>query len=420
MGRASPRPPPLYARALNAAGAGLERTGLLARLALDPDALVRAARARTRLEDFGDLPLAEPLERLTRSTEDESQLTLTGRIAIRRYLLDLLVNRLELQRDRTRDARIAAQTITRPVFILGMPRTGTTLLHNLIAQDDAVRVPLTWEVMYPSPPPRTGDVPDARIARCTRALRWLDRLAPDFKRIHPVGALLPQECIAITTHAFASIQFHTTQRVPAYEDWLEGAHMEGAYLCHRQFLQQLQLHCAGRRWLLKAPGHLFSLDALLDVYPDASLVQTHRDPLRIVASIASHGVVLRAAFSDAVDPREVASDWSARWSNALAHALRVRDASSAPGRFLDLRYEEIVSDPIGAVRAIYAHAELELRRDAEQRMRAFLAANPKDRHGPHRYTLDEYGLDRDEEASRYAGYCRRFGIERETQRSPPD
>jgi hypothetical protein len=411
-----PRQPPFYARALNVAGTGLQRTGLLAGLAIDADVLVRAARARARLDDFGAAPLAEPFERLARATEEESRLTLTGRIAIRSYLIDLLVNRLQLQRDRTKDPRIAAEPITRPVFILGLPRTGTTLLHNLIAQDDAVRVPLTWEVMYPSPPPRAVEVDDTRIARCTRALRWLDRLAPDFKRVHPVGALLPQECIAITTHAFASIQFHTTQRVPAYEDWLEQAPMEGAYLCHREFLQQLQRHGGGRRWVLKAPGHLFALDALLAVYPDACLVQTHRDPLRIVGSIASHGVVLRAAFSDAVDPGEVARDWSARWAAALARALRMRDASAAHGRFLDLRYDEIVRDPIAAVRAIYAHADLELRPEAEQRMRVFMAANPQDRHGPHRYTLEQYGLDRDQEASRYAGYCARFGIEREPVR----
>jgi hypothetical protein len=418
MGHALPRPP-FYARALNAAGARLERRGWLARLAFDAEALMRAARARTRLDDFGSAPLSEPLERLARATESESRLTLTGRIAIRSHLVDLLVNRLQLQRDRARDPRIATQAIEHPVFIFGLPRTGTTLLHNLISQDDGVRVPLTWEVMYPSPPPRSADAADGRVARTERALRWLDRLAPDFKRIHPVGALLPQECIAIAAHSFASIQFHTTQRVPSYEDWLEGRRMDDAYRCHREFLQQLQRHGSARRWVLKAPGHLFALDALLAVYPDACLVQTHRDPLRVVGSIASHGVVLRAAFSDAVDPREVARDWSARWAHALASALRVRDAPATSPRFLDLHYEQIVRDPVAAVRAIYAHAEMELGTEAERRMRAFLAANPQDRHGPHRYTLEQYGLDRDEEAGRYAGYCTRFGIEREPARTLP-
>jgi hypothetical protein len=271
---------------------------------------------------------------------------------------------------------------------------------------------MTWEVMYPSPPPRPGAA-DERVGRAERALRGVDRLAPDFRRIHAVGALLPQECIAITTHAFASIQFHTTQRVPAYEDWLESSRLEGAYRYHRQFLQHLQRHGGERRWVLKAPGHLFALDALLAVYPDACLVQTHRDPLKVVASIASHGVALRAAFSDAVDPRDVAHDWSARWAKALERTLRTRDALCAPGRVLDLGYQEIVRDPIAAVRTLYAHAQLELGAAAEARMRAFLAANPQERHGAHRYTLEQFGLDREAEADRYATYCRRFGLERE-------
>jgi hypothetical protein len=373
---------------------------------------VREAQRRTRLEDFGAEPFAEPLERLARATEDEARLTLTGRIAVRTYLLDLLVNRLHMERDRRGDPRIAQQRISRPVFILGLPRTGTTLLHNLIAQDDSVRVPMTWEVMYPSPPPR-ADAADERVARAERALRWVDRLAPDFKRIHALGAMLPQECIAITTHAFASIQFHTTQRVPGYEDWLEASHPEGAYRCHRAFLQHLQRHGGERRWVLKAPGHLFGLEALLAVYPDACLVQTHRDPLKVIASIASHGVVLRAAFSDAVDPGEVAHDWSVRWANALERTLCTRDALCSPGRFLDLHYAQILREPIAAVRAIYAHADMELHAAAEARMRAFLVANPQERHGVHRYKLAQFGLDRDAEERRYAVYCRRFALEPE-------
>ena len=400
---------PFYARALNAAGDRLQRGGWLSSLELDAHALMRAARSRARLDDFGAGELVDPLTRLARATEDEARLTLTGRIAVRRYLVDLLVNRLHIEHERTGDAADEPRPVERPLFILGLPRTGTTLLHNLIAQDPGLRTPFTWEVMFPSPAAR-GDA-DVRIERTERALRWVDRLAPGFKRIHPVGAELPQECIAITTHAFASIQFHTTQRVPSYQDWLESASMTDAYRYHRAFLQCLQRHDARRRWVLKAPGHLFALDALLDVYPDAVIVQTHRDPLRVVGSIASHGVVLRAAFSNDVDPHEVACDWSARWAQALTRALRARDADpQAPRRFLDLRYEDIVRDPIAAVGAVYAHADHELTAETERHMRAFLAANPQDRHGTHRYTLQQFGLDAETEAQRYASYCSRFGI----------
>jgi hypothetical protein len=402
---------PFYARAVNVAGDRLRRAGWLSALEFEPLSLVRAARSQARLEDFGAPDPDEPLARLARATEDEARLTVTGRVAIRKYLVDLLVNRLQLQRERASAAQ-APSPIERPLFIVGLPRTGTTLLHNLIARDPGVRVPLTWEVMFPSPAPRAAQGrADPRIARTQRALRWLERLAPDFKRIHPVGAELPQECIAITTHAFASIQFHTTQRVPAYQDWLERTGMREAYRCHREFLQHLQRHDPGRRWVLKAPGHLFALDALLAEYPDAVIVQTHRDPLRVVGSIASHGVVLRAAFSEDVDPHEVASDWSARWARALMRALAARDADpQAARRFLDLRYADVVRDPLAAVRAIYAHAEHALTPQAEASMRAYLAANPRDRHGVHRYGLEEFGLDPALESARYDAYCRRFAI----------
>jgi hypothetical protein len=406
--------PPLYVRALNTAAAPLARGMRLRSLSLEPDDLIEAARARTGLEDFGEGELHEPLARLARSTEDEARLTVTGRIAVRTYLVDLLANRLRMQRDRETDPAIASGGVERPVFILGLPRTGTTLLHNLIAQDASVRVPFTWEVMHPSPPPMPGAVRDHRIARTARALRWVDRLAPDFKRIHPYDALLPQECIAITTHAFASIQFHTTQHVPAYQDWLERTRPVEAYRCHRRFLQHLQRHDGGRRWVLKAPGHLFALDALLAVYPDACIVQTHRDPLRVVASIASHALVLRSAFSDDVDANAVARDWSMRWAGALAHGLRVRDADArATGRWLDLHYAEVLRDPVAAVAKVYAHAGLELRPAARAAMETFLAANPQSRHGTHRYTLGQFGLDRDEERARFASYCARFGIAEE-------
>jgi len=171
--------------------------------------------------------------------------------------------------------------------------------------------------------------------------------------------------------------------------------------------------------VLKAPGHLFGLDALLAVYPDACLVQTHRDPLKVVGSIASHGVVLRAAFSDAVAAHEVALDWSVRWARALDQALRVRDAICTPGRVLDLRYEEIVRDPVGAVRAVYTHAGMELRAEAETCMRAFLAANRQEQHGLHRYDLEQFGLEREEEAQRYAAYSRRFALDPESDAPRP-
>src|SRR5690606_18998782 len=177
-------------------------------------------------------------------------------------------------------------------------------------RDTANRVPLTWEVMYPAGArTESSDVLDARKRTASR-LEWANRLAPEFKRIHPIAPDLPQECIAITAQVFMSIQFHTTHNVPSYEDWFERDSQSLAYDFHHRFLQHLDLKRPGQRWVLKAPGHLFALGALLDRYPDAKIIQTHRDPLRVMASMARHATVLRRAFSDTAEPTEIAAAWA--------------------------------------------------------------------------------------------------------------
>jgi hypothetical protein len=208
---------------------------------------------------------------------------------------------------------------------------------------------------------------------------------------------------------FMSIQFHTTHNVPSYEDWLEANDQALGYAFHRRFLQHLQAQRPGSRWVLKAPGHLFALQALLAEYPDAKIIQAHRDPLRVMASMASHATVLRRAFSDAADPHEIAADWTARWSRALDDFLAVRDRSPV-SQFLDADYDEIERDPLAAITRIYDFLDWELTPGAQDKMSAFLNANPKNKHGVHRYSLAEYGLDRDAEIERFRAYCERFDI----------
>ena len=288
-------------------------------LSLDPESLMQTARRRTGLEDFGPFPLEEPLHLLCSAYENESQMNFIGRAAARSYLLRLLENRLRLESDRRKYPEIEQQNIREPVFVLGLPRTGTTILYNLLELDPDNRAPLSWEVMMPSPPPGldTTKQPDPRIAETDRLLNRVDRLAPDFRKIHPLGATLPQECIAITTHPLQSIQFHTTHRVPSYQAWLDRQDLRPGYEWHKRFLQHLQWRAGGERWLLKAPAHLFGMDALSAVYPDARVIQTHRDPVKVVASIASHGCVLRAAFSDRIDVNEIGAEWCELWAQGL-------------------------------------------------------------------------------------------------------
>lgn len=394
--------------ALNAGGKAVRGAGLELP-PLSSGSLRAAARRRARLEDFGAWPIDEPLDRLLKSYDDEAQLTTLGRIAVRELVVSLLENLLRLEAERKREPAIVERRIEAPVFIVGLPRTGTTLLHGLMSVDPANRVPRTWEVMFPATFPDTNEgIAQARRATASR-LAWANRLAPQFKKIHPIAPDLPQECIAITALVFSSIQFHTTHAVPSYEDWLESGAQTLAYDFHYRLLQHLEHRRPGRHWVLKAPGHLFAPAELLARYPDAKIVQTHRDPLRVMASMASHATVLRKAFSNGADPERIASDWSGRWARALKRFLEVRDANP-PSRFLDLRYEEIERAPLEAVERLYSFIERPLTGAARAQMAEFLAANPKNKHGVHRYSLAQYGLNRDAEIERFADYCSRFDI----------
>ncbi|HLF12124.1 MAG TPA: sulfotransferase [Gammaproteobacteria bacterium] len=395
-------------RTLNAGGRALRRFGMNPP-ALDADSLRRAAMRRAASNDFGDWPFDEPLTRLLDSYQREADLTMLGRLAVRELIVSLLENLLRLEAERSRDRQIETQDIVAPVFIVGLPRTGTTLLHGLMSEDPANRVPRTWEVMYPAARTTTAADLNRARARTTSRLAWANRLAPEFKRIHPIAPDLPQECIAITAQVFMSIQFHTTHDVRSYEDWLERDSQRLGYDFHYRFLQHLQAKRPGKRWVLKAPGHLFALEALLTRYPDAKVIQTHRDPLRVMASMASHATVLRRAFSDSAEPRQIAADWAERWGRALDNFLAVRDRSPS-AHFLDLSYEAIESASLETIERVYDFLGWPLTAEARRAMVEFLAANPKNKHGAHKYSLAQYGLDREVELRRFRRYCERFAI----------
>jgi hypothetical protein len=316
---------------------------------------------------------------------------------------------------RRRHPDIEQEEIRRPIFIVGLPRTGTSILHELLAQDPANRVPMSWEVMHPWPPPEraTYDT-DPRIEQVDRHLAGVDRLIPGFKAMHPMGARLPQECVALTAHDFASMIFSTTHFVPSYQRWLEGADLRWVYAAHRRQLQYLQWRCKGERWVLKSPGHLWALDALLAVYPDAGIVQTHRDPVKVIASLVSLITVLRSMASDGVDPLALGLEWTDRLAKGLERSMATRARDLPAGsRVFDMHFGEFMRDEIGMVRRIYAHFDTTLGAEAEAAMRRFLAANPHDKHGRHRYTLAAAGLDPAVESRRYAAYRERFGVEAE-------
>lgn len=389
-------------RLLGRTGAGL--------VALDDRALLDECQRRWGLGDFGeDATLREGLRRLVASFENEAGLTLLGRVAARQDLRRLLENRLRMQEDRRRHPGIAAEEIRQPLFVTGLPRTGTTLLQGLLASDPAHRSPLHWELVFPSPP--RARRADRRIAVAERQLRWFHRLAPEFRRIHAVGARMPEECLIATSYSLLSFQFQTSHFVPSYQAWLESQDLRPAYETHKRVLQHLQWGSSPRRWVLKAPAHLYGIEALFAVYPDAGVIFTHRNPLEVVPSMASLHAALRSTFSDTVEPFAVGEEVTRRWAEGIRRALGARDRGCAPPeRFLDVHYADLVRDPIDCVRRVYAHFGLSLSPLAEESMKRFLQASPKDKHGPHRYSLEQFGIDADRERERYREYCQRFDL----------
>lgn len=402
-------------RVVNAVGSSLHRAGLVS-TGIEPEELLAEARQQTGLADFGPGPLRRPLEVLSTALREEATLSFLGQLVVRGHLLRLLDNRLRLEADRQHHAEIGRERIERPLVILGLPRSGTTFLHRLLAQDADNRVPRSWEVLYPSPPPGPAAGDDPRIARSERQMRWFTRLAPDLRAAHPVGARLPQECVAILSHSLMSPQFHITHHIPSYKAWLEQQDWRPAYACHYRFLQQLQWRRPGRRWVLKAPAHLFALGPLLATYPDAVLVHGHRDPCMALASAASLIATLRRAFSTAVDPALLGNVLAERWAEGLERAMAAREAEPAlTARTLDLRYTELTARPIAVVRRIYEHWAVPLRPAAEARMQRFLAEQSEQGGHRHRYAPASFGLERSTVEARFAAYRARYGIEREAR-----
>jgi hypothetical protein len=398
--------PQLPVRLFNGFGALLEKSRIQSTRLFAAD-LIASAKRRSSLDDFGEGDFSEALSRLLESCQDEARLNLIGKIALKTDVLETLCVRLQMERDLQLYPDITRQEICDPLFIVGLPRSGTSVLHRLLAADPAHRSPLMWEVRSPSPP--TRDDEKRRIQRATQSCNFFNWLAPTFRYVHTVGAEIPQECVSLMTPTFLSDQFDAMYYVPSYRTWFFRQDLRPAYKYHRRFLQHLQFLRAARRWILKAPTHMFALPALLSVYPDARFVQTHRTPVDAMASVSSLVTILRSAFSDAVDPFIVYREAIDYWSETIDKFLRERD-SLADNRICDIQYDEIRRAPIRAVRRIYEFFDWSLSREAEQNMRTLIASQAKRQSANHRYDLSQFGANAEDVLSAFGPYCERFGL----------
>lgn len=402
---------PLPVRLLNIASKGAGIVGWHP-VTLKADDLLATAMQNTGLDDFGDGEFRQPFQLLLHSLEKEADLTLMGRMVARGDILRLLENRLRIIDTFKQHPEIGEQPIERPLFVVGPPRTGTTIFHDLLALDPDNRVPLSWETAYPTPPPQAETYrSDPRIARVQADLDRVDKLIPQFKQIHPMGAERAQECVSITSHDFASMVFDTQFRVPTYEDWVAGHTMQSALQFHRKLLQLLRWKAPGKRWALKSPQHIWHLEYLLKEYPDALIVQTHRDPVRALVSISSLVATLRSLASDNIDLHEIARYYAKGLAQGYGHTLSFRKSGKLPkSQVIDLYFKDFICDQVGTVRSAYEHFGIELTDSAAARMQAFLDDNPADKHGKHLYSFADIGMQEAEVREIFRDYQEYFDV----------
>lgn len=375
---------------------------------LSTDRLRRDAEQATGLSTWGDSPFEDALERLCKSATDDAQLYEQGLESFAARIHDALVKRLIIYADRANYPEIAKQEIKAPLIVTGLPRSGTTILHALLAQDPAVRSPQRWEVEKPSPPPRAESYrTDPRIAE-SQAI--VDRLPATFKAMHAMGATLPEECNNLMTASFLTPNFMAMARVSSYLKWLVNeADMAPAFAFHRHFLQHLQAFAPGAYWVLKAPPHIWWIKDLFKAYPDARLVITHRDPAETIPSNASLISFLCSSHGP-VDPIGVGEEQLGIWYAGVERMLDFRASGEHAEQIVDTHYASFVKDPVTVARSVYTRFGIPLSEGAEAGMAAFMGSNKQDKHGKHEYTAEGFGYDVDKLHAQFARYLDTFGV----------
>jgi hypothetical protein len=371
-------------------------------------ALLDQARERTGLRDFGDGYFLEPLERLVDSINRESRLSEVGKVAGPEYLIHQLVNRLQIESCYAHHPEMEQEVIEAPVFGIGMPRTGSTALGFILSLDRNTRVLRDWEAHQPCPPPESAtQFSDPRIAATQASNEAFEALVPQLQSMLPRAVQGPTECYYLLTLSFATPALETFFNVPSYSAWASSSafDMEPAYRYHLRVVKLLQWKCPPRRWFLRTPPHLFGLDALLKVYPDARFVMTHRDPVKSVPSMCSFMHEFRRAFVDNPEPDIFGPAQSKLWATTLQRALDIR-SRTGEGRFFDVSHRRQTIDPAEQVRTMYAKLGWHYDEALERRILAWQEHNPK---GKHQVNPAFFGLNSSEIAGQYRFYTERFG-----------
>ena len=399
-------------RALNLAGRGLEAFGLpIPKLSVET--IVSAAERQAGVENVTHDSYREPLERYLRAVDDEAELSAFGRLAVRTMLVSSIASRIRLAHWAHTHPEVEEEVIDQPWVILGLPRTGTSLLSILLALDPTSRTLLHWEGSDPIPPPTIASGgEDPRIAKTARELAQLLKLNPALAAMHPFGATIAQECVALFMYDIRTLGVETQAFVPGYGRWLETCDMAPAYAQHKLALQALQHAAPTGRWVMKTPNHLWCIDTLMDFYPDARVIWTHRDPGIVATSLSSLVNALQGMFTHRRDPKPVAEEWLAKTRHALESGMK-SDAERPSDWCQHVRYVDLVKDPIGTVQRIYAvHGET-VSPLHQRRMEAWLREDSRETIGRHVYDPKDFGWTYDDLAEKFVDYRERYHIPRE-------
>jgi hypothetical protein len=375
------------------------------------EVVLEKARESTGLTDFGGDDFRAGLRALLETYESATAgLNEKGRKLNWRRVVQLLETRLRVQAALTLHPEILEEEIRRPMYLIGLPRTGTSALFNLLGRDPATRPLLLWEGIYPDPLEDLEEgQPDPRYMAIKESFDRMREKNPDFTKIHFAGADVPEECVIPLAYTFCHAHIGLEVLIEPYQTWFQRQDLHGPYAYYRDLLKMLQWQRPGERWLLKSPAHLWAMDVLVDLFPDTCIIVTHRDPLESIPSYCSmmESLFQGRGFAEQKDLGPTVLEYLAR---SVDRALEARDHSD-PNCFADVRFEDFVSDPLTTARGIYNQFDIELTTEAETALVDQVENNPKGKHGAHRYTLEQYGLTADKVKDRLGKYIDRFELE---------
>lgn len=377
-----------------------------------PDELLaEASRQAGGLKDFGDTAFREPFGVLCDSLEREAKLSALGRTLLHQKFIELLVNRLRVEDWYARHPEIEDETLVAPIVVVGLPRTGTTLLQRVLSADPQFYPMLWWETRYPVPfPGESLQTPSERQTRARAEVKVMVDAMPKLMTIHPMDADQADEEAMLMEHSFIAA-FNAYAHVPSYMQWLYSHDETPAYEYLKRMLRFLQWQkrqrgFVGTRWVLKTPHHLLRMDLLLRMFPGARIVQCHRDPVQTIPSIASMIHTLRQIYGAAPDPKVAGAEWCGDLQRGMAHTMKVRETHGA--QFFDVDFRDTVKQPLEVVRAIYAFAGLELKPSAEAAIRHWLDSNPREARAAHDYVMSDFGLSEEQLKRDFADYRARY------------